>query len=472
MNTSLETGRPAQGDLAANLKAQVFFWSITSALAGFLFGFDTVVVSGAEQKIQALWGLSAGLHGLVMGSALYGTVLGSLLGGWPTDRFGRTRTLLFIGLLYIVSAVGCAFANGAVVFAVARFIGGLGIGISTVAAPLYISEIAPPAHRGRLAGMFQFNIVFGIVIAFGSNAVIAKVGGAQAWRWMLGVAAFPSLLYTAMCLGLPESPRWLIGRKGDRIAGLKVLKLIEPELPTESLEAHANEIQAASQSEKSAAAGFWNWRLRIPILLAFLVAFFNQLSGINAVLYFAPRIFEMTGLAESAALLKSVGIGITNLLFTFVGLWLIDRLGRRTLLYLGSVGYIVSLGLTAWAFFTQHFAIVPVCIFAFIAAHAIGQGTVIWVFIAEIFPNRHRAEGQALGSFTHWLFAALLTTFFPQMVSAFAPGYVFAFFCGMMVLQLIWVKLMVPETKGISLEQMQHKLGIDTEAKTSGPPAG
>jgi sugar porter (SP) family MFS transporter len=266
-----------------------------------------------------------------------------------------------------------------------------------------------------------------------------------------------------MCIGLPESPRWLIGRKGDRQAGLKVLRLIEPDLPAERLEAHADEIQAASGSEKSVAAAFWSWRLRIPILLALLVAFFNQLSGINAILYFAPRIFEMTGLGEKAALLQSVGIGVTNLIFTFVGLWLIDRLGRRTLLYIGSFGYIFSLGLTAWAFFTQHFAIVPGCIFAFIAAHAVGQGTVIWVLISEIFPNRHRAEGQALGSFTHWIFAALLTTFFPKMVSSFAPGYVFSFFCGMMVLQLIWVKLMVPETKGISLEQMQHKLGIDAE---------
>jgi len=443
------------------MKARIFYWSVTSALAGFLFGFDTVVISGAEQKIQALWGLTAGMHGLVMGSALYGTVLGSLLGGWPTDKFGRRLTLLFIGVLYVLSAVGCAFANGAGMFAAARFVGGLGIGISTVAAPLYISEIAPPAYRGRLAGMFQFNIVFGIVVSFVSNAIIAKVGGDQAWRWMLGVAAFPSVLYTVMCFGLPESPRWLIGRKGDRRTGLDVLRLIEPELPAHRLEAHADEIQAAAQSERAVAAGFWSWRLRTPILLAFLIAFFNQLSGINAVLYFAPRIFEMTGLGEKAALLQSVGIGVTNLIFTFVGLWLIDRLGRRTLLYIGSFGYIISLGLTGWAFFTQHFTIVPACIFAFIAAHAIGQGTVIWVFISEIFPNRHRAEGQALGSFTHWVFAALLTTFFPKMVTSFPPGFVFMFFCGMMVLQLIWVKTMVPETKGVPLEQMQARLGIE-----------
>jgi sugar porter (SP) family MFS transporter len=460
------------------MKRNILIWSITSSLAGFLFGFDTVVISGAEQKIQALWGLSPGMHGLALGSALYGTVLGSLLGGWPTDKFGRKNTLLFIGVLYVLSAIGCGFANGVGMFIAARFIGGIGIGISTVAAPLYISEIAPPAYRGRLAGMFQFNIVFGIVIAFASNAIIARIGGEDAWRWMLGIAAVPSVIYAVMCFAIPESPRWLISRKGDRAAGLKVLRLIEPELSEARLEAHADEIAAASRSEKTTAARFWTWRLRVPIGLAFLVAFFNQLSGINAILYFAPRIFELTGLGKEAALLQSVGIGITNLIFTFVGLWLIDRLGRRTLLYIGSFGYIASLGLTAWAFFTQHYSIVPVCIFAFIAAHAVGQGAVIWVLISEIFPNRHRAEGQALGSATHWVFAALLTTVFPVMVKLSGAneqparaGYIFLFFCFMMVLQLIWVKTMVPETKGISLEQMQHKLGIDAEDAAPGTPA-
>jgi len=522
------------------MKARIFFWSITSALAGFLFGFDTVVISGAEQKIQSLWNLSPGLHGMAMAAALYGTVLGSLLGGWPTDKFGRKPTLTAIGLLYIISAIGCGFAWDVSSFVVARFIGGLGIGVSTVAAPLYISEISPPAYRGRLAGMFQFNIVFGILVAFASNAALAGIGE-NAWRWMLGVAAFPSLLYTALCFTLPESPRWLIGRKGDRAAGLKVLQLIAPEATPAKIEAQADEILAAS-SERVTSSHFWTWRLRIPIMLAFLIAFFNQLSGINAILYFAPRIFGLTG--SENALAQSVGIGFTNLAFTFVGLWLIDRLGRRTLLFIGSFGYILSLGLCAVAFFTwapqfkaasaavdvkaavaslasanparvqaltaeletkkkslvaaaavaasgaQPVAfpadakldsvkatantaleqasqaagsgglMVLICIFAFIAAHAIGQGAVIWVFISEIFPNRHRAEGQALGSATHWVFAALLTTFFPLMMAAFAPGYVFCIFCGMMVLQLVWVKFMVPETKGIALEDMQRKLGI------------
>jgi MFS transporter, SP family, arabinose:H+ symporter len=441
------------------MNRRILLWSVTSALAGFLFGFDTVVISGAEQTIQALWGLGAGMHGIAMGAALYGTVLGSLLGGWPTDRFGRKPTLLFIGLFYLAGAVWSALATNVFSFIIARGIGGLGIGISTVAAPLYISEIAPAKYRGRLAGMFQFNIVFGILVAFLSNSLLAGIGP-NAWRWMLGVAAFPSLLYALLCFGIPESPRWLLGRRSDREGGLKVLRLIEPDATQVQIEAEADEIMAAS-SERATAARFWTWRLRVPILLAILIAFFNQLSGINAILYFAPRIFELTGLGAKAALLQSVGIGVTNLIFTFVGLRLIDRLGRRTLLLIGSVGYILSLGLVAWGFFSGHFKIVPICIFAFIAAHAIGQGAVIWVFIAEIFPNRHRAEGQALGSFTHWLFAALLTTFFPKMVSAFPPGYVFLFFAFMMVLQLLWVKTMVPETKGVPLEQIQQRLGVE-----------
>jgi MFS family permease len=528
------------------MKSRVFFWSLTSALSGFLFGFDTVVISGAEQTIQALWNLSPGLHGFAMASALYGTVLGSLIGGWPTDRFGRRRTLLWIGILYFVSAVWSGLATGVYSFSLARFIGGLGVGISTVAAPLYISEISPPGRRGRLAGMFQFNIVFGILVAFLSNALLGQVGE-NAWRWMLGVEAVPALLYTVLCFVLPESPRWLLARRGDRAAGMAVLRMIEPEATPAELEAHADEIAAAS-SERRSAARFWTRRLRVPMLLAFLIAFFNQLSGINAVLYFAPRIFGLTGLDASASLLQSVGIGVTNLVFTFVGLWLIDRLGRRTLLYLGSVGYILSLGVCAWTFFAcapqfkvasaaiavrdlaeklggataaaapelqtrlaaarvalneaihdpgfrtavpeipaeapaaeikaaatatlrQASAaagaggvIVLLSIFAFIAAHAVGQGAVIWVFIAEIFPNRQRAEGQALGSFTHWVFAALLTSVFPKVVTAFAPGYVFLFFCGMMVLQLIWVRLMVPETRGVPLEQIQKRLGLEPEA--------
>ncbi|QEL18020.1 sugar porter family MFS transporter [Limnoglobus roseus] len=522
------------------MKSRILFWSITSALAGFLFGFDTVVISGAEKRIQSLWNLSPEMHGFAIASALYGTVFGSLFGGWPTDRFGRKPTLIGVGLLYIVSAVGCGLAWDVYSLIAFRLLGGIGIGVSTVAAPLYISEISPPAYRGRLAGMFQFNIVFGIIVAFLSNYLLEGIGE-NAWRWMLGVAAFPSLVYTVMCLAIPESLRWLLSRKRDREAGLRVLRLIQPEASPAELEAVADEIQAASPAAAEGKS-FWTRRLRFPIVLAFLVAFFNQLSGINAILYFAPRIFGLTGLEEKAALLQSVGIGVTNLVFTFVGLWLIDRLGRRTLLYIGSFGYIASLGLCAWAFFnwapqfhaastalgvkdavaavqgataanrgesenrltertkaleaasrTEGAGTTPIsfppsashenmlqvadtalkqasaasgsggllvlaCIFAFIAAHAIGQGAVIWVFISEIFPNRHRAAGQTLGSSTHWVFAALLTTVFPVMLNAMPPGFIFLFFCGMMVLQLLWVAVMVPETKGVPLEELERRL--------------
>ena len=441
------------------MSKKVIMCSIIAALGGFLFGFDTVVISGAEQTIQQLWGLSAGLHGWTMSAALWGTVLGSLIGGWPTERYGRKRTLVSIGILYFVSAVWSGLAADAYALMIARFIGGIGVGISTVAAPLYIAEISPAKSRGRLAGMFQFNIVFGILVAFLSNALLSGIGP-NAWRWMLGVEAFPALIYTLCCFGLIESPRWLITHRGDRAAGLDVFRRINPELSEQEVVALADTVEG-SVSHTREDSRFFTRRLITPIMLAFLIAFFNQLSGINAILYFTPRIFEMTGLAKNAALLQSVGVGFTNLIFTFVGLWLIDRLGRKQLLTIGSFGYIASLGLCSWAFYTGHFKIVPVCIFAFIAAHAVGQGAVIWVFISEIFPNRNRAAGQALGSFTHWIFAALLTTFFPTMVNAFSPGTVFLFFCFMMVLQLVWVKLFVPETKGVSLEQMQHKLGIE-----------
>jgi MFS transporter, SP family, arabinose:H+ symporter len=438
------------------MNGRLLLWSITAALAGFLFGFDTVVISGAEQTIQSLWHLSAAVHGIAIAAALYGTVLGSLLGGWPADRFGRRATLLLIGVLYLIGAVWSALASDVFSFIAARAIGGLGIGISTVAAPLYIAEISPPKHRGLLAGMFQFNIVFGIVMAYLSNALLADAGP-NAWRWMLGVAAFPSLIYTLLCFGLAESPRWLIARRQDAEAARQVLRRIRPGVALASIDTEVAAIRSAS-SELGVVPNFWNWKLRRPIGLAVAIAFFNQLSGINAILYFAPRIFALTGLGSKAALLQSIGVGVTNLLFTFLGLWLIDRVGRRTLLYIGSFGYIISLSLVSWAFLTGHYSIVPVCIFAFIAAHAVGQGAVIWVFISEIFPNRQRAAGQALGSFTHWACAALVTTLFPAMVSLMAPGYVFAFFAGMMVLQLLWVKTAMIETKGASLERIQERL--------------
>jgi SP family arabinose:H+ symporter-like MFS transporter len=441
------------------MSPRLFFWSLTAAFAGFLFGFDTVVISGAEGTIQALWKLSPQLHGFAIGSALWGPVVGSLVGGWPTDRYGRRGTLIWIGVLYFVSAVWSGLATDVYSFMIARFIGGLGVGISTVAAPLYIAEISPPAARGRLTALFQFNIVLGILIAYVSNAALASVGE-YAWRWMLGVEAFPALLYTVLTFTLPESPRWLIALRGEREAGLNVLRLVRPEATEQELEQVADEIEQ-SRAAESSTAGFWSWRLRTPIMLAFLVAFFNQMSGVNAILYFAPRIFELAGYEQQAALLTSVGVGVTNLIFTFVGLWLIDRLGRRTLLIIGSFGYLASLGLCSWSFYSGNSTIVPACVFAFIAAHAIGQGTVIWVLIAEVFPNQFRAAGQSLGSFTHWIFAALVATFFPIAVAKFEPGAIFAFFTGMMALQLVWVLMLVPETKGVPLEEMSRRLGIE-----------
>jgi len=439
-------------------KSKMFLYksAVVASLAGFLFGFDTVVISGAEQTIQTIWGLSSAVHGLAISMALWGTVIGALIGGVPTEKMGRRNTLLGIGALYLISAIGSAFAPEVYSFMIFRFIGGIGVGISTVAAPLFISEIAPPKYRGRLAGMFQFNIVFGILAAFLSNAFFGGIGD-DGWRWMLGVEAFPALAYTVLCFGLPESPRWLIIHKNDLTAGLDVFKRLNFDATDKELDILVANVDQSAKNNNNG-SGFFNKSLLKPILLAFFIAFFNQLSGINAILYFAPRIFEMTGLGEQSALLQSVGIGVTNFIFTFVGLWLIDRLGRRTLLYIGSFGYILSLGLCAWAFHTENFGIVPICIFSFIAAHAVGQGAVIWVFISEIFPNQYRAAGQTLGSFTHWFFAAALTLAFPKMVEALSPSVIFGFFCFMMIFQLIWVKLMVPETAGIPLEKMEKSL--------------
>ncbi|RCS41490.1 MFS transporter [Bremerella cremea] len=448
------------------MKNRVILWSVTASLAGFLFGFDTVVISGAEKTIQGLWELSKFEHGLAISAALWGTVIGAGIGGVPTDKFGRRKTLISIGILYFVSAIWSGLATDFTSFMLARFIGGVGVGISTVASPLYISEISPPGNRGKLAGMFQFNIVFGILIAFVSNYTIAQIfpdgpdgEPSVAWRWMLGIEALPALIYSLLCFSLPESPRWLIAEKGDRAAGIEVLQQVMPDATEEEVQKLTNEIETAAQ-QVAVTSRFWSRRLMLPITLAFLIAFFNQLSGINAILYFSIRIFELAGMENDAALLKSIGLGITNLIFTFVGLALIDRLGRKTLMIIGSLGYIASLGLCAWAFHAEQYAIVAPCLFAFIAAHAIGQGAVIWVFISEIFPNRYRAKGQALGSETHWVFAAALTLVFPYVVETFPTSTIFGFFCGMMVLQLVWVLLMMPETKGVPLEEIERKLGI------------
>lgn len=331
-------------------KSRLVFWAITSALAGFLFGFDTVVISGAEKQIQNIWLLSGTMHGWALSAALWGTVIGSMLGGFITSRFGRKNTLVSIGLLYLVSAIGSALANDVYIFMLARLIGGFGIGISTIAAPLFIAEIAPAKDRGKLAGMFQFNIVFGILIAYLSNYLIGSfITGATAWRWMLGVEALPALVYFILTITLPESPRWLITHEKKREKGAEIFRMINPEMKEIEIEKLVNDIENSSGKEEQKSR-FWSKQLSFPILLAFLIAFFNQLSGINVILYFAPRLLDLAGISNTLA--ASVSLGVTNLIFTFVGLWLIDKLGRRFLLYIGSFGYIISLGICAVAFFS------------------------------------------------------------------------------------------------------------------------
>lgn len=434
-------------------QSKLLYWSVTVALAGFLFGFDTVVISGADQALQQLWGSSPLFHGLVvMSSALWGTVIGALFGGIPTDHFGRKKTLIVIGILYVVSALGSALVSDPYSFAFFRFIGGLGVGASTIAAPAYVTEIAPAEKRGRLVAMYQFNIVFGILMAFLSNYIIAGMGlGENTWRWMLGIEAVPALIYTLMVFGIPMSPRWL-AMKGRLNEAEAVLKKINPDADVQSL-------LETNREEGRKHESMWLKKYRYPVILAFLIAFFNQMSGINAFLYYAPRIFEIAGLEQSAAMLSSVGIGIVNLIFTFIGLSLIDKFGRRQLMYICSFGYIISLSLVSAAFFLDWKGMaVPLFFFLFIAAHAIGQGTVIWVFISEIFPGHLRAQGQSLGSSTHWLLAAAIPAAIPFLFDSIGAAWVFVGFTLMMVLQLLFVMFMMPETKGVPLEELSESL--------------
>lgn len=422
-------------DISSNKGGKSLFGiSLIAALAGFIFGFDTVVISGANLPIKELWHTTPLFHGFfIMSMALWGTVLGSIFGGIPTEKYGRKKVLFWIGILFSVSAIGSALAQDPYTFSFFRFLGGIGIGVSSVVAPTYISEISTPASRGRLVAMYQFNIVFGILIAFLSNYFLEGFGGSSDWRWMLGVMAVPSILYTVMVIGIPESPRWL--------------------------ESKNNQKQDSIRHELFAA------RNKRIIGLAFLIAFFNQVSGINFILYYAPEILERAGLAAKDSLFNSIAIGGTNLLFTFVGLYLIDRLGRKTLLIIGSLGYILSLSMVAWAFYAAASpAFLLSFLLVFIASHAIGQGAVIWVFIAEIFPNQIRALGQSFGASVHWVFAALITLVTPVFLDAENgifkdnPWPIFAFFAGMMALQLIWVFVKVPETKGVSLEKLEEDL--------------
>ena len=429
-------------------------WSLTAALAGFLFGFDTVVISGADQKLQELWNSTDIFHGsVVMAMALWGTVVGAIFGGIPTRKIGRKKTLLWIGIFYTLSAIGSALANDPITFALFRFLGGVGVGISGIAAPAYISEIAPAKNRGRLVGLYQFNLVTGILIAFLSNYMLSGLGEND-WRYMMGIEALPAVLYTFLVLSIPKSPRWLYlnnqQEEAEKVIREAYSKKDADELIAEIIKDKESSVKTESIFQK---------KYSFILMLAFLVAAFNQFSGINAFLYYAPRIFEAGGLGESAALLNSVGIGLTNVIFTYIGINLIDKLGRRSLMYIGSIGYIISLTLISLSFILEWGGILlPIFLFLFIASHAIGQGAIIWVYISEIFPNHIRSYGQSFGVSTHWVLAAIIPSLIPFLFGWIGPGIVFGFFAFMMLLQLLFTHFIMPETKGVSLEDLSKKL--------------
>ena len=429
-------------------------WSLTAALAGFLFGFDTVVISGADQKLQELWNSTDIFHGsVVMAMALWGTVVGAIFGGIPTRKIGRKKTLLWIGIFYTLSAIGSALANDPFTFAAFRFLGGVGVGISGIAAPAYISEIAPAKNRGKLVGLYQFNLVTGILVAFLSNYLLSGLGEND-WRYMMGIEALPAIIYTFLVLTIPKSPRWLYlnnhQKEAEKVIRDAYSKKDADELIAEIIQDKELNVNTESIFQK---------KYSFILMLAFLVAAFNQFSGINAFLYYAPRIFEAGGIGQSAALLNSVGIGLTNVIFTFIGISLIDKLGRKSLMYIGSVGYIISLTLISLSFILDWGGILlPIFLFLFIASHAIGQGAIIWVYISEIFPNHIRSYGQSFGVSTHWVLAAIIPSLIPFLFSWIGPGIVFGFFAFMMVLQLLFTHFIMPETKGVSLEDLSKKL--------------
>ena len=436
-------------------KHSVLAWSMVVALGGFLFGFDTAVISGAEKSIQQFWHLSVMEHGLTISIALIGTVIGSLLGARPSDIFGRKNTLYFVAAAYLLSSIGTALADNWYIFLVFRLLGGLGVGISSVTAPIYISEVSPADRRGRLVGLFQFNVVLGILVSYLSNYLISQ-GGETSWRWMLGVQAFPSLLFLALIYFIPESPRWLILKKGEIGRALEILRIINPLNCDQELKSIQNSNLHASASSTSLFSG----QYKTPVILAVLFAFFNQVSGINAIIYYAPRIFEMAGLGAHSSLLSTVGIGLINFIFTLLGINIIDKVGRRTLMLVGSFGLIASLFLVAFTFYSGSFNgfAIPIYMMMFIAFFAFSQGAVIWVFISEIFPNQVRAKGQTLGSSTHWVMAAIIAFCFPYLAESLGGAITFSFFGTMMICQLIFVWRFMPETKGRSLEQIETNM--------------
>ena len=440
------------------LNAYLVKSTVVAALGGLLFGFDTAVISGATQALTHKYQLTPFLEGVTVAAALWGTVLGSLLAGFPGERYGRRDSLRIMAVFYMVSALGCALAWNWIALVVFRFIGGLGIGGSSVLGPMYIAEIAPPKMRGRLVGFFQFNVVLGILLAYFSNYVISRRNlGAFEWRWELGVAALPATLFFIMLFAIPRSPRWL-AKQGRVEEARSVLKLTGEE----DYERELQDIVESIEVERGQAGErLFSGKYRFPIFLAVSIGLFNQLSGINAILYYLNDIFAHAGFSKISGNLQAVAVGATNLLFTVIAMSVIDKLGRRTLLLVGSVGTALCLAGVATIFFTlSHQTFLVWLLIGYIAFFAFSQGAVIWVYISEVFPNTVRAKGQSLGSFSHWFMNALISGIFPLMAAA-SGAYPFVFFSLMMVLQFFVVLLVYPETKGLSLEEMQRKLGLE-----------
>ncbi len=504
------------------MRSSLFGVVLIAALGGLLFGFDTAVISGTTDALTDVFELSPGGLGFTVASALIGTIVGAIFAGRPADRLGRRTCLFFIAALYGVSAIGSALASDWNSFIIFRFIGGIGVGAASVVSPMYIAEVSPSRVRGRMVAIFQFNIVLGLLLAYLSNYIVSacELGEAE-WRWMFGIETFPAIAFVLLLLLAPRSPRWLMAQKQEDEA-----RGVLDRLGTDSgnVDEALDEIRSSLALERhSLNEPFFRKAYLKPILLVIAIAMFNQLSGINALMYYAPHIFKMAGAGEKSALLQSVGVGAINLVFTLAAMAIIDNFGRRKLMIVGSIGYILSLATTAWAFYTyrpeftavrdgmkaveeaqegvakasesagaaldatgeaalsaarevltaaeaaldtatadasQGGVIVLVSLLVFIASHAFGQGAVIWVFISEIFPNRVRARGQALGCFTHWFMAVVISQTFP-VIAEWSGGHIFAFYAVMMVLQLIWVLRVMPETKGVPLEQIQKKLGIE-----------
>ena len=440
------------------MNAHLMRSALVAALGGLLFGFDTAVISGTTRALTEVYQLTPAYLGFTVSAALWGTVLGSILAGYPADRYGRRACLKALAILYVVSAIGCALAFNWSMVVVARFIGGLGIGGSSVVGPMYIAEISPADKRGRLVGSFQFNIVSGILVAYLSNYLIGLQGlGGAEWRWKLGIAAIPAAAFFLALFGIPESPRWL-ARKGREKEARQVLVEIGNPHPEQEL----GEIVASLHAERGKHnEPLFQRRYRFPILLAILIGMFNQLSGINAILYYLNDIFERAGFSRVSSDVRAMAIGFTNLIFTMLAMSVIDRLGRKKLLLIGAVGTAICLGGVATVFSTgKHEELLVWLLIGFIGFFAFSQGAVIWVYLSEVFPNLVRAKGQSLGSFTHWIMNAMISIVFPIVAtgSAAAP---FVFFTAMTVVQVFVVLMFFPETKGVSLENLQHELGID-----------